>query len=67
MDRKTFINFFARGGILALMALLGGVLLFRKQISLEQECGENFQCRKCTKLKRCQLPEAEKERGNEKG
>ena len=49
------------------MALLAGVLLSRRQISLERECGLDFQCRSCTKLKKCQLPEAEKERVDEKG
>jgi len=49
------------------MALLAGVLFSRRQISLEKDCGLSLQCRNCSKLKNCQLPEAENERGNEKG
>ncbi len=61
------MNQLARGSLLAAMALLGGVLFSRRQISLEQECELNSMCRNCSKLKRCHLPEAEKERGDEKG
>jgi len=67
MNRKAFISALVRGGILGSMALLAGVLFSRRQVSLEQECGLGFQCGNCSKMKSCQLPEAEKERGNEKG
>jgi hypothetical protein len=67
MNRKAFIHTLVRGGILATMALLAGVLISRKQISLEKECGLNLQCRSCTRLKACELPEAKSERGDEKG
>jgi hypothetical protein len=67
MNRKAFIHTLVRGGILATMALLAGVLISRKQISLEKECGLNLQCRSCTRLKACELPEAKIERGDEKG
>ena len=67
MNRKAFINTLARGGILATMALLAGVLISRKQISIEKECGLNLQCRSCTGLKACEFPEAKIERGDEKG
>jgi len=67
MDRRIFITRIVRGGVLASMAMLAGVLLYRKQVSLWQECGLDFQCRGCSKLKRCRLPEAETERGYEKG
>lgn len=67
MNRKTFISVLARGGILASMAILIGVLFSRKQISLEKECGLNLQCRSCSRLKACELPDAKNERGDEKG
>ncbi len=67
MNRKAFIYALARGGILATMALLAGVLISRKQISLEKECGLNLQCRNCSRVKACELPEAKIERGDEKG
>jgi len=67
MNRKTFISSLFRGTILAGMALLAGVLLTRKQVSLEKSCGLNIQCRNCTKLKACDLPEAKIEMDNEKG
>jgi len=67
MNRKEFVNRMARGSILGIIALLGGVLLARRQLSLVKECGLDYQCRNCSKLTKCQLPEAEKERGDEKG
>ena len=67
MNRKAFISALIRGGILGSMALLAGVLLSRRQISLEKECGLGIQCRSCSSLKGCKLPDAEKERGDEKG
>jgi len=67
MNRKAFINTVARGGILALMALIAGIFYSRRQLSLERECGLNLQCRNCSKLSSCQLPGAEKERGYEEG
>ena len=67
MNRKTFIASLFRGAILAAMALLAGVLLTRKQVSLEKDCGLNIQCRSCSRLKACDLQEAKNERGNEKG
>lgn len=67
MNRKTFISTLARGGILTAMALMAGILFSRKQISLEKDCGLNLQCRSCSKLKACDLPDAKNERGNEKG
>jgi hypothetical protein len=49
------------------MALLAGVLLSRRQISMDKECGLDIQCRGCSSLRTCKLPEAEKERRDEKG
>jgi hypothetical protein len=67
MNRKAFLSALVRGGILGAMALLAGVLLSRRQISMDKECGLDIQCRGCSSLKTCKLPEAEKERRDEKG
>jgi len=67
MNRKSFLNTLARGGILALMALIAGVFYSRRQVSLERDCGLDLQCRNCSRLNDCGLPRAEKERENEKG
>jgi len=62
MDRRTFINRWARAGVLVSMALVTGVLFSRRQVSLNRDCGLEFQCRDCRKLSSCTLPEAEEER-----
>jgi len=62
MDRKTFIYRLIRGGLLASLALVAGILFARKQVTSVRECGPDFPCRGCSKLKRCRLPEAEMER-----
>ena len=67
MNRKAFIATLFRGGVLAAMALLAGLLLSRKQVSLEKECGLNLQCRSCSRLKACELPDAKIEKSDEKG
>jgi hypothetical protein len=67
MNRKAFIHQLVRGGIFTAMAILAGVFLYRRQISVEKECGLNFQCRSCSRLKDCKLPEAKNERSDEKG
>ena len=46
---------------LALM-VSSGVLVSRKQVVRENQCSANFQCKRCGKLSKCQLPEAETER-----
>ncbi len=61
------MNQVARGGILASMVLISGVLLSRWQLSRPQGCGPGHPCRNCKKWKDCRLPEAEKARRNEKG
>lgn len=66
MDRKTFIYRLMRGGMLASLALVAGILLARKQVSTVQECGLDFRCRECSKLKKCRLPEAEMERAGKR-
>ncbi len=58
MDRRDFVNKFARGGALGALAIMSGVLVSRRQVTLQTECSDNAQCRACNKLKRCELPEA---------
>ena len=48
--------------LLAGLALVGGILLARRQVSSDVRCTANYQCRNCRKLKGCTLPEAEIER-----
>ncbi|MEN8155469.1 MAG: hypothetical protein ABFS10_00840 [Bacteroidota bacterium] len=62
MDRRRFIEQMARGGVLAGMALGTGFLLVRRQVTLQQDCGLNYQCRGCKKIEECRLPEAREER-----
>ena len=64
MDRRNFIHGAARGGLLAILGVVTGVLVFRKQVTLQDECLENFQCRNCTKLSSCELPEASNTKDN---
>lgn len=59
MNRKQFIQISARTSILALMAGLVAVFVKRDNISTTSECGIDFQCKKCNKVKACTLPEAE--------
>jgi hypothetical protein len=58
MVRRDFIRQVARGGILAGMAALAGVLVARNQVTLREDCTDNFRCRSCSRLSGCTLPEA---------
>ena len=58
MVRRTFIRQMTRGGILAAMAAAAGLLVARNQITLDNNCTENFRCRSCSRLSGCSLPEA---------
>ena len=60
MDRRHFIHRVVRGGVLAALAVLTGILFARQQVTLQGECSDNFQCKNCSKLSRCTLPEADK-------
>lgn len=62
MDRRYFLNRAARGGLVAVLFALGGILVSRRQVVLGEACSDDFQCRSCNKLKRCDLPEAENTR-----
>jgi hypothetical protein len=63
MNRREYIHQVARGGLLGALAVFSGILIYRKQVIYEGKCTQRFQCRSCTKLNRCQLPEAELNRG----
>jgi hypothetical protein len=67
MNRRRFIHGMVRGGLLASMTMVAGILVSRKQISLQKECGLKSPCRNCRILEDCRLPAAEKERINGKG
>ena len=64
MNRRNFIEKTGRGILLGGLAMVTGVLVSRRQVVRETRCTENFMCRECRKLSRCQLPEAEMERNN---
>jgi hypothetical protein len=65
MDRKTFIVRVARGGLLGALALGSGILLARRQVTLQRECGWYLPCRDCSRLEHCTLPEAEEARSSQ--
>ena len=62
MNRRNFIDKSGRALLLGALAIVSGVLIARRQVSRDTNCSANFQCRNCTKLSKCQLPEAEIER-----
>jgi len=68
MNRRIFITQTGRTFLLGGLALVGGVLIARRQVSRTAACTANFQCRNCGRLSSCSLPEAETERyhGQEK-
>jgi len=64
MERKQFIQTLARTSILAVMVGLVAVFVKRESIASTSECGIDFQCKKCNKVKDCTLPEAENFKNN---
>ena len=44
------------------LAIVTGILFSRRQVVRDTQCTTNFQCRNCSRLSKCQLPEAETER-----
>ena len=64
MNRKNFFDLSGRYLLLGGLAIISGLLVSRRQVSLDTKCSENFQCRNCGKLSKCQLPEAEIERND---
>ncbi len=64
MDRRNFIQGIGRGTLLLALAAVVGVLVSRRQVVGDQNCSANFQCRNCNKLSACELPEAEKTKGD---
>jgi hypothetical protein len=67
MDRKTFIRDMARLGLLGVLAATAGILLSRKQVRLEKQCGIGIQCSACRRLSSCAYPEALEEKGGGNG
>lgn len=64
MNRKIFIEKAGRGILLGALAIVSGILVSRRQVSLDTKCSASFQCQNCGKLSKCQLPEAETERND---
>ena len=64
MNRRNFIDKTGRGMLFGGLAALTGLLVSRQQVSRYDECIADFQCKKCNRLSKCGLPEAEIERGN---
>jgi len=62
MVRRDFIERLARGGFLALIALVTGILFARRQVTLGIDCPGEAICRGCRDLERCTRPEATRER-----
>lgn len=68
MKRRVFLQHVARGGLIGALGVLSGILLARRQVTLEESCTGQFQCRSCNRINRCELPEAKTARDyGEKG
>lgn len=52
----------ARGGFLALITLVTGILLARRQVTPGSDCPGEAICRGCRELERCTRPGAARER-----
>ena len=53
MNRKDFIALLMRTAFLALLALVSGILLSRRQVSLRRECGLEIACNSCSMKTNC--------------
>lgn len=58
INRKKFIKTFLRIIFLVGIALISGILIFRKQNENSEICNLDFVCKNCKKLKSCTIPEA---------
>lgn len=67
MNRKEFISTAARLIILSVMAVLVGVFAFKGKLTGESTCPDSKYCKGCSKLAKCSLPNALKERSDDKG
>jgi hypothetical protein len=68
MNRKEFIQMAGRTTILAGMTAMVGLFWGQKRIAMSGGgCPTDLECRGCSKLSACKLPEAIKEKENEKG
>jgi hypothetical protein len=65
MDRKEFIRDSGRWIILSLLTIFTAGFVLRRRISLEDTCSISGQCRGCSSLSYCNLPEAIKLRKDE--
>lgn len=62
-NRKDFIKLFLRIFMLAIIAAISGILMFRE--TNDAECNFDFVCKNCKKNKNCNLPEANNFRNNQ--
>jgi hypothetical protein len=54
MNRKTFIAHLLRGGLLATLLVVAGILVSRKQVRLQRDCGLERACTDCRKRQTCE-------------
>ena len=64
-DRRQFLNNLARGGILALLALVSGIMIRRWETS--EECRRGYSCGNCGVSDNCPLPQATQYRSDRPG
>lgn len=66
MKRKEFLQSLGRAAILGGMGILVAMFYSQNRITLYSDCTDNLLCKGCRNISRCTLPEAKKERDNEK-
>ncbi len=66
MKRKEFIRIAGRYALIGAMAAMSFSLFKRNKLTVSAECSDNKLCRDCTKYGTCKLPQALKERNNER-
>jgi len=67
MDRRKFLEHMARGGLLAALMLVAGLLVRRGQLTPGNSCSLSGRCADCRIVQKCSLPQAEKERRKTRG
>ena len=55
MNRRKFIQSFFRYSILGGILVLTGFILFKRRVTLESSCTENFACKTCKKYNKCEI------------
>ncbi len=58
MNRRSFIHALIRTGILSAMAIMVGLFASKGKITQPGDCVSGFQCKGCSSLKDCKLPES---------